>query len=255
MTTYNRCVMTCALALLLLLAPASASADRRSFAFVYEPKTLDAGQLELEYYMTAAVSQDKVSGDLNWNWAHQVELEYGVTERFDLAMYQMFNADGWLGYKLRGRYRPWNYGDLPFDLMLYLELIQNAKGDISFEERVVLGTVLFDRLIISLDSMTEQETVTGDVGFKLNEGLGIAYEVAPWLILGFETQLRMDWKPKQVYTSSDSELEFSGARLYVGPTFSFAAKKVWWDVNVSFRVAGKEDDTKYLFRVLWGIFF
>ena len=238
-----------------LLAPAAAQADRRTFAFVYEPKTLDAEQLELEYYLTTAVTQDKLSGEHNWIWTHQVEVEYGVTERLDLAMYQMFNSESWLGYKLRVRYRPWHYGDLPFDLMLYFEWIQKPTGDIALEERIVVGTVLFDRLIISLDSMTEQGPLTGDVGFKLNEGLGVGFEVAPWLVIGLETQLRMSWEPKTVFTSDSTELEFSGARLYMGPTFSFAVQKIWWDVNISFRVAGSEDDTKYLGRILWGIFF
>ncbi len=238
------------------LVPAAALADRRNFTFIYEPKTLDKGQLEIEYYMTAAVTQDKLSGEHNWNWAHQVEVEYGVTERFDLAMYQMFNTEGWLGYKLRARFRPWHYGTLPFDLMLYLEWIQKPTGDIALEERVVVGTTLFDKLYISLDTMVEQGPLTGDVGFKLHEGLGIGYEIAPWFVLGLETQLRFAWQPKDVFTATgtDTELEFSGARLYMGPTLSFAVKKIWWDVNVSFRVAGEEDDTKYLFRVLWGIF-
>lgn len=239
------------------LAPTLASADRRNFAFIYEPRTLDRGQLELEYYMTAAVTRDSLSGKHSWSWDHQVEVEYGVTERFDLAMYQKFNADGWLGYKLRARWRPWHYGTLPFDMMFYLEWIQKPTGDIALEERVVVGTILFDKLHISLDTATEQGPLTGDVGFELNERLGVAYEVAPWFVVGLETQLKLSWEPRSVHTAggTDSELEFSGARLYVGPTLSFAAKKIWWDVNVSFRVAGEEDDTKYLFRVLWGIFF
>jgi len=244
-----------AVVLAALFCSAEARADRRSFAFIYEPKTMHDEQLEVEYYLTTGITQDRLSGDHTWVWTHQFEVEYGVTERFDLAMYQVFNHQQWLGYKLRARYRPWDYGDLPFDMMLYFEFIQKPTGHISLEEKIILGTVLFDRLIISLDSMVEQSNITKDVGIKLHEGLGIAFEVVPWFVVGLETQLRMSWEPKTTYTSNTSELEFTGARLYVGPTVAFAVKKIWWNFNVSFRVAGDEDDTKYLARILWGIFF
>ena len=85
-------------------------------------------------------------------------------------------------------------------------------------------------------------------------GLGISYEVAPWFVPGVETQLRMSWEPKAVYTSSDPVLEYSGLGVYVGPTLSFATSKFWWNVNFSFRAAGEDDMSRYLFRVLWGIF-
>lgn len=238
--------------LLALVIAGSAQADRRVFAFTYEPKTMPEGGLELEYYMTAVIRHDRIADEYGWSWGHQVELEYGITDHFDVAMYQTFNASSWTGYKLRARYRPFLTGELPVDFMFYVEMIHNSKGQVAFEEKFVIGRT-FGKLILSLDSTAEQGPVAGNTGFKLSESLGIGYEFVPWFALGLETQLRMAWEPKEVFTSDDPVLELTGPDLYMGPSLSFAATKVWWDLSVMFKAAGDDDAPEIRARVLWGI--
>lgn len=238
---------------LAVLAAGPAGADRRNFTFLYEPKTMAEGEMELEYYMTGVVRRDWLADEHVWDWAHQVELEYGITSRWDVSMYQMFGTSGWSGYKLRTRYRPFDYGEVPVEPLVYFEFIHNESGDIAFEEKLVLGTS-FGPLVVALDSTVEQGPIPGDLGFKWIEAFGVSYEFAPWITAGLETQARMAWEPKTPYGASSSELEFQGAQIFTGPTVSLAATKFWWDLNVSFRLVGEDDDPKYLVRVLWGVF-
>lgn len=235
-----------------ILGTAPARADRRSFVFVYEPRTMPRGEIELEWYMTANITYDRVAASHDWSWAHQVEAEYGVTDRIDVAMYQMFSSSAWLGYKLRGRWRPVDTGVWPIDPLLYLELIQRASGDIALEQKVVLGRS-FGKLILALDSTVEEGPLGRDVGLKITEGLGVGYELWPWLTLGLEQQLRLAWERKSVYTASSPVLEFGGTSYYLGPTLSLATGRFFWDVNFSARAAGPDDQPRFLFRVLWGV--
>ena len=240
-------------ALLVCAVSLEASADRRNFAFTYEPKIMSQGSVELEYYMTGVlVPRSALDDELDWGWAHQAEIEYGLTDHVDLAMYQMFGTSGWTGYKLRARYRPFFPGELPIAFLVYLEFIHLANGDVALEEKLVLGRA-FGPVVVSLDSTVEQGPLNGDIGFKLIESLGIGWEVVPWFSFSLETQLRMAWQPREVYTSPDPELEFVGPNLYMGPTVSFAHGHMFWNASFAALVTGEELAARYLFRILWGV--
>ncbi len=241
----------CAAVVFLLIA-GSAQADRRSFAFTYEPRTIPEGELELEYYMTGQVKHNRLLDENIYGWSHQFEVEYGVFDGFDLAMYQMYSPSSWQGYKLRARYMPLARGELPVDFLLYFEFIQLANGDVALEERLILGRE-FGKLIIALDTMFEQGPLTGDVGHKLNSSLGTGWAFTKWFTAGVETQLRMQWEPEFNYASGEEELEFSGTRMYTGPSLSFATGRLFWDASFGTRIQGDEDEARHIFRVLWGI--
>lgn len=230
----------------------SAQADRRNFAFTYEPKTMPKGEIELEYYMTGAVKYDRLLKKYDYGWSHQMEVEYGVLDGFDLAMYQMFNSTSWQGYKLRGRYMPFAPGELPIDFLFYLEFIHLANGDVALEERFVIGREFYN-FIVALDIMYEQGPLTGDIGHKLNTSLALGYAFTKWFTLGVETQLRMKWEPEFNYVSGEKELEFMGTKMYIGPSVSFATGRLFWDASFGARIQGDRDESLYIFRVLWGI--
>lgn len=240
-------------ALSMIALATQASADGRSFAFTYEPKTMPAGEVELEYYMTSSVRYDWLAKRHDYGWNHQVELEYGITDRLDVAMYQVFSADAWNGFKLRTRYRPFDYGAKLVDVMLYGEVIMNRAGEVAFEEKLVVGR-RFGDLVLTLDSTIEQEAVfSGTVAHQWNEAIGAGYELTPWVTLGLEAQARMGWEPRQVYTSGSTQLEFKDPVFYAGPTVSLKTKKFFWNANLSFRANDEDQEAKYLFRVIWGI--
>ena len=239
-------------AVFILSIVGSAHADRRNFAFTYEPRTVPQGELEFEYYMTGQVSYDRLLHKHVYGWSHQFELEYGVLDGFDLAMYQMFSATSWQGYKLRGRYMPFARGELPIDFLLYLEFIHLENGDVAMEERLILGREFGD-FILALDLMHELGPLTGDIGHKFNVSLATGYAFTKWFSAGIETQLRMKWEPELKYGSGKKELEFAGTKLYLGPSVSFATGRFFWDTSFGFRVQGDEDEAMYIFRVLWGV--
>ena len=105
-------IVLCSLLLGFALGLAAPShADRRSYVWTYEYKTMPKGMMELEYYQTLEfpdTNNTKVS-----TWKQNVELEYGLTDRWDVSIYQNFKqaniASGgtfsYDGFKVRTRYR------------------------------------------------------------------------------------------------------------------------------------------------------
>jgi len=66
-------------------------------------------------------------------WKHWFELEYGITDHWDVSMYQQLKQSNtetsdkfeYDGFKLRTRYRNAEKNKLPIDTLLYLEYIRN----------------------------------------------------------------------------------------------------------------------------------
>ena len=66
------------------------SADRRSYVWTYEYQTMPKGVAEVEYYLTHKISDWHKYDDKN-TWDHNVEFEYGLTDHWDVAIYQTWN--------------------------------------------------------------------------------------------------------------------------------------------------------------------
>ncbi|MHC4171373.1 MAG: hypothetical protein ACYST5_00315, partial [Planctomycetota bacterium] len=98
--------------LLVLFAADTVNADRRGYVWTYEYMTMPKGQAEIEYYLTHKVP-DFHNYDNKNTWQHQVEYEYGLTDRWDIAVYQRWQQTNtanddkfeYTGTKLRTRYR------------------------------------------------------------------------------------------------------------------------------------------------------
>src|SRR5439155_1687793 len=68
-----------------------ALADRRSFIRSYEFQTQPAGNLEFEMWNEVESPRGSIADSLI---THKLELEYGVTDRFDVALYHVFQQGG-----------------------------------------------------------------------------------------------------------------------------------------------------------------
>src|SRR3982751_4348133 len=79
-----------ALLLVALLAPA-ARADRRTMIRAYEYMTQPQGNLELEIWND--VEAPKGGGFDQAATVHRIELEYGLTDRWDLSLYHVFTQE------------------------------------------------------------------------------------------------------------------------------------------------------------------
>ena len=107
------------------------------------------GTSEVEYYLTHKVT-DIHNYDNKNTWQHQIEFEYGLTDRWDLAIYQRWqqsntskgNKFEYTSTKLRTRYRLGEKEMYPFDTLLYLEYI---RPDSSTDAEVMEGKLILTK--------------------------------------------------------------------------------------------------------------
>ena len=75
--------------LLILFLSSLCLADQRHFVWTYEYKTVSRGEVEFEhYYTTSYPSSSDLSEDIKIG--HQLELEIGMNDRYDFAIYHQF---------------------------------------------------------------------------------------------------------------------------------------------------------------------
>jgi hypothetical protein len=181
-----------ALALLALLAvltvPTAGLADQRPYAFTYPAVTAPRGALDLE--VTSTLSDPRGAPRA---WEHQLELEYGLTDRWDVAVYGVFarpqreelKAEA---LKLESRYRLADAGEWPVDVVAYLEL-QRLLGDekgTSIEAKLILAKDV-GRANFSVNLSAEQEFVPGETELEWGWAAGTSWELHPALRVGAET--------------------------------------------------------------------
>lgn len=242
-----------------LISSRPAFADRRNFAWNYEYKTMQKGELELENYFTPKIN--RIEDETETTWEHWLELEYGLTDKTDVGLYQMFkqnpeSALQYNGYKLRMRHKFGSPGLYPLDPLIYLEFIQKPD-EIEFEQKLVLAKNLnktFFALNFTFEqALEEEEEKNGEketeVELQLNPSFGIGYQVRPSLSLGLEL----------LNKNKISEGEVKNPALFVGPTISWATEKGWWTLNFLPLINRTEDvknaHDEFMVRSLIGIFF
>jgi hypothetical protein len=216
-------------------------ADRRSYVWTYEYATMPRGMAELEYYNTLEFP-DTDKSKFN-TWKHWVELEYGLTDNWDISMYQTFkqtntattSAFAYDGYKFRTRYRFGERGLYPVDMLLYAELIE--PNDLSkagvFEGKLILAKD-FRALNLSYNYIIKRD-LTEAATTKNEFALGASVEFSPAFKVGLEG--------KGSYTSG---------KHYIGPTLSFAGEKAWVNLGALKGLSNGADQLQA--RLLLGLF-
>src|SRR5690349_8758974 len=131
-----------------LLATASAArADRRAYGTTYEAVTAPRGEIDVETWTTYAPEGEISGGPASKGMREMIELEYGITDHWDVALYNMLDVvsgdgeSGYVGFKIESRYRPVDRGVWPIDPVLYLEFQQLFIGDAhqKYEAKLILG--------------------------------------------------------------------------------------------------------------------
>ncbi|MDT8285740.1 MAG: hypothetical protein RQ748_01415 [Elusimicrobiales bacterium] len=229
-------------AFVMTAAAGPAKADPRTFAWTYEYMTMHEGKAEVEVYSTAEVADTSVRE--NSSWKHQVELEYGLTDRTDLALYQMFSQTNtaatktfrYDGMKLRARHRLGEKGELPLDTLLYAEYKRgtdlSAQG--SLEAKLILAKDI-GRFTLAYNQQVE---------FPLEKSSGAAhlfYAAAGWKA---SPVFRLSLEGKGVYRTGEA---------YLGPTVHFRARdmKVWANIGQLYGLNGDSKDSQT--RLLLGV--
>lgn len=225
---------------LLAALAGTAHADRRSLTHTYEYMTMPRGETELEFYSTQARLEDEGPGPAGREYEFMIEVEHGITERWDVSLYQVFQqaTDVGLHYaetKLRSRYRLAERGELPVDVLFYGEIAKAfAESEWELEGKVILAK--------DFGPLTAVANLIGEIKLE-KEGdereselipafaAGVVYEVAPSFTVGAEAfgELEQETEP-----SGEEETELE---LAVGPAMSWApTPDLWFASTLAFGV-------------------
>lgn len=223
----------------LVLSGGLSYADQRSYVWTYEYMTMAPGEAELEFYNT--LEQPSAANLAVSAWKPWMELEYGLTERWDISLYQQFKqtntgaatttAFAYDGYKIRTRYRFGERGQFFADPLLYLEYI--GKNDLNQSPQVEAKLILaknVSRLNFAYNQIYKWSLNNGAAENEYAAGVNL--ELNPAVRLGIES--------KGNYTSG---------KYYLGPTLSLTTQRFWITFGM---VRGLNDKSDFQqARLLW----
>ena len=227
---------------LVLAAASSARADRRSYLWSYGYMTTPPGEMELEYYVTSETPDSKLPGQTDWE--HRLELEAGLTDRFDFAVYQIFSqpADGAFHYdafQFRTRYRLGEPGQWVVDPLIYLEYRRPSALTLpnELEAKLILSRD-FERVNAVVNLIEEIAFAPGSEA-ETEYSAGLSFEAHPVVHLGVE--LFGDLATPE----DDPKAHF------FGPTISLARDRWYYTVGVAMGLNKDSDDVRA--RAILGI--
>ena len=232
---------------LLAAVDREARADRRTMIRAYEFQTQPKGNLELELWNDVDAPRTAFTDSVITT---RVELEYGITDRWDAALYHVFaqggpQADGphpfkFDSWRLESRYRLAEKGEWPIDVMIYGELERPADFNEPFitEEKLILEKD-FGRFALVANLAGEQHLFRADLGRIWEFDLGARYELMPQLRAAVEFWTTQD------YIGPDVSRNY-----YLGPSLSVATQRVWIQLGVGFGLDTSQDQQMFIPSVL-----
>lgn len=204
------------------LFPPKALADKRNYVWTYEYQTMKRGEAEVEDYFTISTPD---SGGFKGKAIveHQIELEVGMTDRFDFAIYQIFRQKPdeplkYEGYKLRWRYRFGEKNQYFLDPLLYLEY--TGVPDFSEHKIEIKGILAKDwkRWNLALNPHMEWEREKGKWESNPGYAVGMSY--------GFHRLLRLG-----------IEIKGSENGHYIGPVIAHGKGDLWVTLGSAFKIS------------------
>ena len=263
MSRHVRSVVLPALLAISLFAVSQASAGQRRFTYSYETITSPQGSVELENWVTFKRSplHDR-SADV-WEFRH--EIEYGVTSRFQLAVYVADwdfapRGDAAEGAKPHrsARYRHsgveliYNLSNPNTDWIgsaLYFEAV---AGDRLLEtEGKALLQKNFGPVAVVYNAILEAEwegAHLDEQNGEFSQTLGVSYQIHPSVSLGGELVHEIeipDW----------SRSKAKRAAVFLGPNVSFHAKNFYATLTALWRATDNHDEPDMQARLIVGIDF
>jgi hypothetical protein len=203
------------------LASSPALADRRAYGTTYEAVTAPHGELDLETWTTFAPQGEVDGGPSSRGMREMIELEYGITDHWDAALYNMLDMitsgdteSGYAGFKIETRYRPSDRGEWPVDPVFYLEFQQLFRGDArqKYEAKLILAKDVGNVNIAANLALEEERTTEPAWNTEVEYAFGTSYALSPAWIVGAE-----------VFGKAEKD-EMGGIanRTWAGPTISWA---------------------------------
>jgi len=232
-----------------------AFATPRTLPFSYPNETLPKGGLEVEMYtdvnpLRVALDPTGITPGNIWapEYRLQTEFEYGITDRVELGLYQVFeaaplpggdNAFSFDGLKWRVRTRLAEPGELPVDIGLYLEL-ETMHDELALEGKVNLQRRLGRvRLLANLwveeawARPLDTKAHGREAEFIINPTAGASFEVTPTFQPGLEY-----WARGQLIAPGGPPQDRENARVhhFLGPTSHLNFGRLWWTAGLYFHL-------------------
>lgn len=234
--------------LLVLAGSRAASADRRMFTSTYEYKTVPQGHTAVELWHTE--SRDTWDDDTAQSMEQILEIEHGLTDHWDAALYTVFtqtaSSDPLVAQpyalhemKLESRYRFAERGEWPVDLLAYGEVAKEFGASVWELEAKAIAARDFDKLLVAANLILEVPVGKDVPETELEVGwaAGATYELHPKLNVGVET----------FGTVEEGEVEAS-----VGPAIAVAPSgNLWFAFTAGFGVT--DDTAAFSGRLILGI--
>ena len=223
------------------------SAHVRSYVWTAEYNTLPKGEFELENWVSFKVPDGRKTNENTIEY--QEELEYGITDHWNIAHYERWktinqvgpdDSTVYEGFKFETKYRFGEKGKYWLDPLLYLEL----KTDVRNKHNVnaLEGKIVFSKDVRKFNATYNQimESEVDNGGRTEHEfALAAGYEILPSVRAGAEFTGQF-WAPG----SHRNELS-------LGPTLAYEHKYFWAAAGGRFGVNHAADDKEA--RIILGI--
>lgn len=186
-----------------LAAVLAGNLSARPFLWNYSAAITDKGEFEMEYYNTYKSATSIFS--------QQVEVAYGVSDKFDLGIYQMLNNLTYAGTKVKVRYM------LPKLLTLsnvaYFEITNLDE----YEAKWILSKD-YRKFVFAENYTIEYETYQKRLRYKeFKAGFSFAYKVSDDFFIGIETD--------EKYFGPYFKAKVLGTDLLGGAMYDFSKKE------------------------------
>ena len=228
----------------------------RKFAFSYEATTLPQGQVEYEQWVTWKKSKATDSDFDRIDVRH--EIEFGVTDRFQMAIYlaDWRYQDGESVSNNRAQYRDTAFEFIynltspvadPIGLALYGEVkigdeLFELEGKIILQKDMGPWTVAYNATIEAEWEGNDYEEDKGEFA----QTVGVSYQFSPRLSAGVELLHEVEF---------DDWEETGRNIMYVGPNVSYRRKGWFVTVTPLFQVSDIDGEADYVTRMIFGMHF
>lgn len=224
------------------------NADERPFTYVYEAEVLPEGEVEIEQWITNQSKREE--GDYS-AWNFRTELEFGVTNQYQTALYLNFDSirsenmpdkedvhdTDFKGISWENTYQLLNPNLDSVGLATYLEYTTDAL-DHELEGKLLLSKPLGD-FILAANAVYEAEWEKEDGSYEKEASLqfvgGVSYKLSPKWSTGIE------FRNKSAYPDG---LNLSGQEYQtwsVGPNIHYGNSRWFGTLTILPQVWGNGD--------------
>jgi hypothetical protein len=235
-----------------LVAAAPARANPRPLPFTYQSESLAQGTGEVEQFVDfTPIRVFTAGGNPTYYNAtqFQTEIEWGFTDRLELAFYLTFVPNAADQYSMvpplaigngtsqRVRYRFADPQAWPVDVAIYGEVTENER-EIELEAKVILQRRI-GRLRLITNLWAEHEFYfSGTREWVLHPTAGLTYEASARANIGVEAWMQSEY-PNSLVGPRPFNL---GPHVYVGPALMLSFGRVWWSTGAYLRVTNFSRD-------------